>query len=105
MGRCRVSMVPVPLDVGTRFPHTVSLEERSHSGSWCGASQSFAEHFEGRAPAPLCGLKGHVMEHFKHKKYSGAPGWFSWVSLTVDFCSGRGLTVGEFEPLIGLCAL
>ena len=24
--------------------------------------------------------------------------------LTLDFCSGRDLTVGEFQPRIGLCA-
>ena len=33
----------------------------------------------------------------------GAPGWLSWLSVTLDFGSGHNLTVHDIEPLIGLC--
>ena len=37
--------------------------------------------------------------------FLGAPGWLSGVKrLTLDFGSGHGLAVQEFEPLIQLCA-
>ena len=34
----------------------------------------------------------------------GTPGWLSWLSVRLNFGSGRDLTVCEFEPQVGLCA-
>ena len=35
---------------------------------------------------------------FKSKRKGGAPGWLSWLSLTLDFGSGHDLKVHGFKP-------
>lgn len=38
------------------------------------------------------------------KKVSGAPGWYSQLSIQLDFCSGCDLRVKRLEPCVGLVA-